>query len=90
MAERMKIIAEDAERITMLDYFEGKPVRFYKAKATGELYVNGEDMAQMLGYEDAETMLGSDAALDAMLEHQKEHPGQQIFKDIAPGPDPEE
>lgn len=69
----------------MLDYFEGKPVRFYKDKATGE----GEDMAQILGYEDAETIPGSDAALDAMLEHQKEHPGQPMFKGIAPGPAPE-
>jgi hypothetical protein len=89
MSERMRIIAEDAERITMLDYFEGKPVRFYKDKATGEVHINGEDMAMCMGYESLEELMATDHALDAMIEYNKEHPGKPMFKDIAPGPDPE-
>lgn len=76
----MKIIAEDDKQITMLDYFEGQPMRFYKEKATGEIYVNADDMAKILGYTDQDELLGSDAALDALLEYQKENPDKPFLR----------
>lgn len=80
MAERMKIIAEDAKTITMLDYFQGHPMHFYMDKATREIHVSAQDMAKALGYKDQEALLGSDAALDALLEYRKKNPDKPFLK----------
>lgn len=78
--ERMKVIAEDAKRITMLDYFEGQPVRFYMDKATREVHVNADDMAKCLGYADQHELLSQDAALDVLNEHHKQNPDKPFLE----------
>ena len=77
--ERMKVIAEDAERITMLDNFEGQPCRFYLDKASGQVLVNADDMAKILGYKDQHDLLSQDAALDILNEHHKQNPDQPFL-----------
>ncbi|MFC5270028.1 hypothetical protein [Adhaeribacter terreus] len=77
--ERMKIIAEDAERITMIDHFEGHPVRFYFDKASGQVLVNADDMAIILGYKNQHDLLSQDAALDILNEHHKQNPDQPFL-----------
>lgn len=80
MKDRMKIIAEDDKKITMLDYFEGKPIRFYMEKSTGTIYTNADDMAKIMGYANQKELLSTDAALDALLEHTKINPGEPFLK----------
>ncbi|TAG19158.1 MAG: hypothetical protein EAZ32_12420 [Cytophagia bacterium] len=53
------------------DYYENQQVRFYKDKKTGEIVINGDDCARVLGYADAEAMLSSDEALDIVNEQAK-------------------
>lgn len=77
--ERMKIIAEDTERFTMLDYFEGQPVRFYKSKKTNEVYVNADDMAKILGYKNQEELLSQDATLDVLNEEHRLNPDKPFL-----------
>lgn len=77
--ERMKVIAENAERITMLDHFESQPVRFYLDKASGQLLVNADDMAKILGYKDQHDLLSQDEALDILNEHHKQNPDQPFL-----------
>lgn len=80
--ERMKVIAEDAERVTMLDHFEGHPVRFYLDKASGQILVNADDMAKVLGYKDQHELLSQDAALDILNEHKKQNPDQPFLNSL--------
>ncbi|WP_158267590.1 hypothetical protein [Adhaeribacter arboris] len=54
-------------------------MRFYKDKATNQLYVNSYDMARVLGYENAHELLSFDDTLDQILLHQKEHPEEPFF-----------
>lgn len=77
--ERMKIIDEDADKITMLDHFEGRPVRYYKNKATQEIYVNADDMAKILGFKDQHELLSQDATLDVLNEEQKLNPNKPFL-----------
>ncbi len=80
--ERMKIIAEDAERVTILDYFEGQPVHFYMNKATREFYINADDMAKIMGYADQHELLSQDAALDILSEHHKQNPDKPFLENL--------
>lgn len=75
MSNQIKIIAEDANKITMLDYFDGQPVHFYFDKITQEVYIDANDVAACLGYANHHEMIGSDEGLDAILDYQKSHPG---------------
>jgi hypothetical protein len=79
---RMKVIAEDSQRITMLDHFEGQPMRFYLDKATKQVYVNADDMAKIMGYSGQHDLLSQDAALDILLEHQRQNPSQPFLKNL--------
>ncbi len=77
--ERMKVIAEDSERITMLDHFQGQPVRFYKDKSTNEVFVNADDMAKILGYKDQHDLLSQDATIVVLNEEQRLNPGKPFL-----------
>ncbi|TAH07207.1 MAG: hypothetical protein EAZ14_11455 [Runella slithyformis] len=64
-------ISENSTHVVFLDYYEGQKVRFYKNKQTGEIVINADDCARVLGYADAQAMLSSDEALDAANEQAK-------------------
>ncbi len=78
----MKIIAEDTKRVTMLSYYEGKPVHFYMDKATREIYINSDDMAKVMGYADQHELLSQDAALDMLSEYHKQNPYKPFLESL--------
>jgi prophage antirepressor-like protein len=64
-------IGENSTHEIFEDYYENQQVRFYKNKQTGEIVINADDCARVLGYADAQAMLSSDEALDAANEQAK-------------------
>lgn len=60
----MNLISQTLTHEYYLGDFEGHTVRFVKNKRTGELKVNAEDLATILGYESLEQMMLDDKVLD--------------------------
>lgn len=53
----MILIEDNASHQIYLSDFMGKPIRFLKCKASGDVIVNSEDLAQSLGFESLNDML---------------------------------
>jgi len=53
----MNYISEDENYKYYSGQFEGQEVRMREDKSTGELYLNNEDVAKCLGYENFDELL---------------------------------
>ena len=60
-------------------YYDGTPVRFIKNKFTEEIRIAANDVARVLGYDSINSLLGTDASLDAISEWKKNNPGKAVF-----------
>ena len=59
-------------------YYDGTPVRFIKNKFTDEIRIAADDVARVLGYDTINSLLGTDASLDAISEWKKSNPGKPV------------
>ena len=63
-----------------MSYYENMPIRFLKDKATGEIFVNSDDIVKALGQSDSFIdFLGTDEGLEYINEWKKNHPGEPFF-----------
>lgn len=74
------IQSETEKEIIYVSYYENMPIRFMKDKATGEIFVNSDDIVKALGQSDSFIdFLGTDEGLDYINEWKKYHPGEPFF-----------
>jgi hypothetical protein len=55
----MKYLGEDEKYKYYIDYFNGNPMKFIVDKETDSLNVDGDSVAQLLGFNDFEEMINS-------------------------------
>lgn len=76
----LKIEKETPEEIIYLSYFEGKPIHFIKNKATGQIFIDADDVTRALGEADSFIdYLATDKGLDFVGEWIREHPNEPFF-----------
>lgn len=74
------IQSETEKEIIYVSYYENMPIRFLKDKATGEIFVNSDDIVKALGQSDSFIdFLGTDEGLEYINEWKKNHPGEPFF-----------
>lgn len=68
----MNLIETTATHEIFLSHFEGKPVRFIKDRQTGEININADDAAKVLGFDSITDLMSEDGALDIVNQVKKE------------------
>ena len=59
----MEKIGENEHWIFYEDNWKGMTIRLSKKKSTGEMYINQDDMAEMMGFKDLPDMLKKNEAI---------------------------
>ena len=68
----MKLIDQTETHLYYESYFEGQKVIMMQDRKTGEIHLNADDTAKILGYDSLEEMMLDDAILDALNEEYQE------------------
>jgi len=55
------------------------PVRFVRNKFTGEVKISADDTARVLGFDNIQSLLGTDKGLDCISEWRRDNPGKSVF-----------
>lgn len=71
---------ESAKEVLYVSYFEGKPIHFIKNKATGQIFIDADDVTRALGEADSFIdYLSTDKGLDFVGEWMREHPNEPFI-----------
>ena len=68
----MKIIKTTPTHEVWQDEYEGQKVQFTKNLLTGEIHVNAQDFAKVIGFDSLEDMMSDNKILDCINEVKKE------------------
>ena len=78
-----RIVGRDFFHEILESYFEfdGRktPVRFSRNIFTGEVKIDANDTARVLGFESLNDLLGTDKGLDAISEWKRDNPDKSVF-----------